>query len=308
MTGLIQDIRFGLRQLRQSVGFSTVAIVTLALGIGANTAIFSLLNAVLLRNLPVQEPEQLVLFGKGSWRGSVDSLPNRSWQLFSYPFVREFRQKNQVFSDVGAVSSILFTTHGRVAGGTNLEKVAAELVSGSFFHVLGVTPAVGRVLADSDDQTIGGHPVAVASYSWWQRRFGKRPDVLGKSVTIGNTVYTVIGVTSPDFFGVTVGQSPDLWIPLAMEKEISPGWNGLDKNLFQSLYVVARRKPGISIEQANVNTNLLFHQILHEYVGAQPSPQQLNDIDHAQIVLTSAATGLSQLRREFSVPLRVLMT
>ena len=307
MTGFIQDIRFGLRQLRKSVGFSSVAIITLALGIGANTAIFSLLNAVLLRNLPVQDPQQLVLFGKGSWRGSVDSLPNRSWQLFSYPFVREFRQKNEVFSDVGAISSILFTTHGRVAGGQNLEKVDAELVSGSFFHVLGVTPVLGRVLTDFDDQTIGGHPVAVASYSWWQKRFGKRPDVVGKSITIGNTVYTVIGVAPQDFFGVTVGQSPDLWIPLAMEKEISPGWNGLDKNLFQSLYVVARRKPGVSIEQANANTNLLFKQILHEYAGTQPSQQALNDIDHAQIVLTPAATGLSQLRRQFSAPLKILM-
>jgi len=307
MTGFIQDIRFGLRQLRKSIGFSSVAIITLALGIGANTAIFSLLNAVLLRNLPVQEPQQLVLFGKGSWRGSVGSLPNRSWQLFSYPFVREFRQKNQVFSEVGAVNSILFTTHGRVAGGTNLEKVGAELVSGSFFHVLGVTPILGRVFADSDDQTIGGHPVAVASYSWWQRRFGKSPDVLGKSVTIGSTVYTLIGVAPPDFFGVTVGQSPDIWIPLAMEKEISPGWNGLDKNLFQSLYVVARRKPGVSVEQANANTNLLFKQILHGYVGSQPSQQELNDIDHAQIVLTPAGMGLSQLRRQFSAPLKILM-
>jgi predicted permease len=307
MTGLIQDIRFGIRQLRKSVGFSSVAIITLALGIGANTAIFSLMNAVLLRNLPVQQPQQLVLFGKGSWRGSVDSLPNRSWQLFSYPFVREFRQKNEVFSDVGAVNSILFSTHGRVAGATNLEKVGAELVSGSFFHVLGVTPVLGRVLTDSDDQTIGGHPVAVASYSWWQKRFGKRPDVLGKSVTIGSTVYTLIGVAPSEFFGVTVGQSPDIWIPLAMEKEISPGWNGLDKNLFQSLYVVARRKPGVSVEQANANTDLLFKQILHEYVGAQPSQQELNNIDHAQIVLTPAATGLSQLRREFSTPLTILM-
>ncbi|SRR5579871_177464 len=307
MTGLIQDIRFGLRQLRKSAGFSSVAIITLALGIGANTAIFSLLNAVLLRNLPVQEPQQLVLFGKGSWRGSLDSLPNRSWQLFSYPFVREFRQKNEVFSDVGAISSILFATHGRVDGRQNLEKVDAELVSGSFFHVLGVTPVLGRVLADSDDQTIGGHPVAVASYSWWQKRFGKRPDVVGKTVTIGSTVYTIIGVAPQDFFGVTVGQSPHIWIPLAMEKEISPGWNGLDNNLFQSLYVVARRKPGVSIKQANANTNLLFKQILHEYVGAQPSQQQLNDIDHAQIVLTPAATGLSQLRRQFSVPLQILM-
>ncbi len=307
MTGLFQDIRFGLRQLRKSAGFSSVAVITLALGIGANTAIFSLLNAVLLRNLPVREPQQLVLLGKGSWRGSVDSLPNRSWQLFSYPFLREFREKNQVFSDVGAVSSILFATHGRVAGGANLEKVDAELVSGSYFHILGITPILGRVLSDSDDQTIGGHPVAVASYSWWQKRLGRRPDVVGKTVTIGSTVYTVIGVAPPEFFGVIVGQSPDLWIPLAMEKEISPGWNGLDKNLFQSLYLVGRRKPDVSIEQASINTNLLFRQILQSYVGPQPSPKQLDDIRNAQIALTPAATGLSQLRRDFSSPLKILM-
>lgn len=307
MTGLAQDVRFGLRQLRKSAGFTSIAVITLALGIGANTAIFSLLNAVLLRNLPVQEPTQLVLFGKGGWRGSIDSLPNRSWQLFSYRFFREFRQKNEAYSDMAAVSSILFDTHGRVAGGTNLEKVSAELVSGSFFHTLGVKPILGRVLSDSDDQIIGGHPIAVASYSWWQKRFGKRPDIVGKTLNIGSTVYTVIGVAPPEFFGVNVGQSPDLWIPLAMEKEISPGWNGLEKNLFQSLYVVARRKSDVSMEQAQANTNLLFKQILHEYVGEQPSQQQVADIEHAQIALTPAATGLSQLRRQFSSPLKILM-
>jgi len=307
MTGLFQDIRFGVRQLRKSIGFTSVAVITLALGIGANTAIFSLLNAVLLRSLPVQDPQQLVLFGKGNWRGSVDSLPNRSWQLFSYQLFREFRQKNEAYSDVAAVSSILFATHGRVAGGTNLEKVDAELVSGSFFQTLGVRPLLGRVLTNSDDQIIGGHPIAVASYSWWQERFGKRPDILGKTFTIGSTVYTLIGVAPPEFFGVSVGQSPDVWIPLAMEKEISPGWNGLEKNLFQSLYLVARRKPGVSMEQADANTNFLFKQILHEYVGAQPSQQQLADIEHAQIALTPAASGLSQLRRQFSSPLKILM-
>ena len=307
MTGLLQDVRFALRQLRKSIGFTSVAVITLALGTGANTAIFSLLNAVLLRNLPVKDPQQLVLFGKGSWRGSIDSLPNRSWQLFSYRFFREFRQKNEAYSDVAAVSSILFATHGRVDAGTNLEKVDAELVSGSFFHTVGVRAILGRVLTDSDDQIVGGQPIAVASYSWWQKRFGKRPDILGKTFTIGSTVYTIIGVAPPEFFGVSVGQSPDVWIPLAMEKEISPGWNGLEKNLFQSLYVVAQRKPGISVEQADANTNLLFKQILHEYVGSQPSHQQSADIEHAQIALTPAATGLSQLRRQFSSPLKILM-
>ena len=307
MENLLQDIRYAWRQLRNSIGFTSVAVVTLALGIGANTAIFSLLNAVLLRNLPVEEPQQLALFGKGNWRGSVDSLPNRSWQLFSYRFFREFRQQNEAYSDVAAVSSILFATHGRVAGAINLEKIDAELVSGSFFPALGVRPILGRLLTDSDDQIIGGHPLAVASYSWWQKRFGKRHDIVGKTFTIGSTLYTIIGVAPPEFFGVIVGQSPDIWMPLAMEKEISPGWNGLEKNLFQSLYVVGRRKPNVSLEQAGANTNLLFRQILREYVGGQPSQQQLSDIEHAQIALTPAATGLSQLRREFSSPLKILM-
>jgi len=155
MTGIVQDFRFGVRQLRKSPGFTSVAVITLALGIGANTAIFSLLNAVLLRSLPVQKPEQMVLFGNGNWRGSIDSLPNRSWQLFSYKFFREFRQKNQAYSDVAAVSSILFATHGRVAGGANLEKINAELVSGSFFHTLGVNPLLGRVLTEELWKTSG---------------------------------------------------------------------------------------------------------------------------------------------------------
>ena len=306
-TSLMQDVRYALRQSRNNPGFTAVAVLTLALGIGANTAIFSLLNAVLLRNLPIRQPEQLMLFGKGMWRGSVDDLPNRSWQLFSYPFFREFRQKNQVFSEVAAIDSIMFSTHCRVIDGKNLEKINAELVSGTYFDTLGVSPVLGRVLTDADDGTPGGHPVAVASYSWWQRRFSNDPNVIGKTVTIRSTLYTVIGVAPPEFFGATVGQSPDVWIPLAMEKEISPGWNGLDKNLFQSLYIIARRKPDVSDDQAGANTNVLFKRIIRQYAGAQPSQKQLDDIRHAEIVLTPAAKGLSQLRQEFSSPLKILM-
>jgi predicted permease len=306
-TGLMQDLRYALRQLRKHPGFTAVAVLTLALGIGANTAIFSLLNAVLLRNLPLRQPEQLMLFGKGTWRGSMDDLPNRSWQLFSYPFFREFRQKNQVFSEVAAIDSIMFSTHGRVADGTNLEKINVELVSGTYFDMLGVRPLLGRVLTDADDRTPGGHPVVVANYSWWQRRFAKDANVIGKTVTIRSTAYTVIGVAPPEFFGATVGQSPDMWIPLAMEKEISPGWNGLNENLFQSLYIIARRRPNVTPEQAGANTNLLFKQTIRQYAGAQPSRKQLDGIQHAEIVLTPAAKGLSQLRHEFSSPLKLLM-
>ena len=307
MESIFQDLRYAVRQLRKSPGFIAIAVLTLALGIGANTAVFSLLNAVLLRNLPVLEPQQLMLFGTGTWAGSIDNLPNRSWQLFSYPFFREFRLKNQVFSDVAAINSISFDTHGRVAGGANLEKIGVSLVSGTYFHVLGVNPIFGRVLTDADDQTPGGHPIAVASYVWWQRRFGKNPDAVGKTVMIRSTLYTIVGVAPPEFFGVTVGESPDLWIPLAMAKEISPGWNGLNENLFQSLYIIARRKRDVTTDQASANTNLLFKQILREYVGPQPSQKQLDDIQHAQILLTPAATGVSHLRRRFSSPLKILM-
>jgi predicted permease len=323
---LFQNIRFGLRMLARSPGSSALAILALALGIGANTAIFSLFNAVLLRNLPVPRPDQLVLFGKGEWVGSQSDLPNRSWQLFSYNCYREFQRKNRVFSDVAAIDSILFTTHGRVAGGaggqlsgvqtsgaqssgvsSNLEKITAELVSGTYFQTLGVKPILGRTLTDADDTTPGGHPVAVANYSWWRRRWAADPSAVGARVTIGSTVYSIIGIAPPEFFGVTVGQAPDLWIPLAMEKEISPGWNGLNDNLFQSLYIFARRKPGVSVPQASANTNLLFQQIVHDYAGPQPSPKQLDDIGHAKVELTAAATGLSQLRHEFASPLQILM-
>ncbi len=304
---LSRSLRFGMRMIGRNRGSSLVAILVVALGIGANTAIFSLLHAVLLRSLPVARPGELVLFGKGEWVGSMDELPNRSWQLFSYPAFRDFRGRNHVFSDVAAVSSILFTTHGRVGGAAQMEKISAELVSGSYFPMLGVKAAVGRVLTDADDVTPGGHPVAVASYAWWQRRLARGAGVLGARVAIGTTVYRIVGVAAPEFFGTTVGQAPDLWIPLAMQKEISPGWNGLEKSLFQSLYVMARLKPGVTRERAQANVNVLFQQMLHGYVDPQPSASQLAALAHAKIELTPAATGLSQFRQQMTAPLEILM-
>ena len=304
---LVQNVRFGLRMLMRSPASSLIAVLTLALGIGANTAIFSLLNVVLLRELPVPEPDRLVLFGKAEWAGSTNELPNRNWQMFSYRGYRDFRSKNSVFDDVAAVHSILFTTHGRVASSQNLEKVAVELVSGSFFHTLGVNAAIGRALTDADDAEPGAHPVAVANYAWWEKRLGRAPSVLGTQVTVGGTTYTIIGVTPPGFFGAIVGQSPDLWIPLSMEKQISPGWNGLDDDLFQSLYLFARRKPSVSLQQAGANVNVLFQQMVQGYAGPHPSAQVLDNISHAHIELTPAATGLSHVRQQLTGPLFMLM-
>src|SRR5215472_1705009 len=276
MSELLQDLRYALRQLQENPGFAAVAMISLALGIGANTTIFSLLDAILFRNLPVALPEQLVLFGHGHWVGSMNGMPNKSWDLFSWPLYREFSARNDVFS-------------------------------GNFFDVLGVHAALGRTLTSDDDRTSGSGAVAVASYGWWMRQ-GRSPFVLGKSVRVGSSNYTIIGVAQRGFFGTTVGESPDFWIPLSMEKEISPGWNGLNDKDFQSLYLIARRKPDVSVWQASAETNTLFRQIIRgEYLGAKPSPRELASLKHAEVELTPAARGLSQLRLEMSLPLEILM-
>jgi predicted permease len=303
---LAQDVRYGLRQLRRNPGFTLVAVLTLALGIGANTAIFSLLNAVMLRELPVENPAQLVLFGNGRSAGSAGDFANTD--LYSYSFFREMRQKNQVFSEASAELSLMFgKMHGAVAGSGNLEPINVQLVTGTYFPMLGVKPILGRAFTAAEDEPAGGHPVAVASYSWWKSRFARDPSIVGKTVTLGSTVYTLIGVAPPEFFGTTVGESPDLWIPLSMEKQISPGWNGLEGDDFQSLYIFGRLKPGVTARHAQANVNLLARQIWRGSAGGVLTKQQQRTLEHANIELTPAARGLSRLRFEFSLPLKILM-
>lgn len=301
-----QDLRYGLRQLGRNPGFTSVAVLTLALGIGANTAIFSLLNAVMLRQLPVKDPGQLVLLGNGRARGSADSFafPN----AFSYLFYREMQQKNQVFSEVSAVLSLPFEhLHGAVEGSGDLEPMNVQLVSGTYFSMLGIKPVRGRMFTRADDEPAGGHPIAVASYAWWKRRLACDPSVLGKTVTFGSTVYTIVGIAPPEFSGTEVGRSPDLWIPLSMEKQVSPGWNGLDDKWFQSLYILGRLKPGVAVSKAEANVNLLARQIWHGFAGPVLTRDQQNRLERAHIQLTPAGRGLPHLRHLFSLPLQILM-
>jgi predicted permease len=302
-----RDLRYAWRTLRKNPGFAAVAVLTLALGIGANTAIFSLLNAVLLRTLPVREPQQLVFFGRALAAGSTGFIPSGRTELLSYPFFRDFRRENQAYTDVAAIGSLLYDTHGRVASGSDLEKIKVELVSGNYFGTLGVNAIAGRTLSDADDVTAGGHPVAVASYSWWQRRLAGSPSAIGATISIASRTYVVIGVAPRGFSGMTVGQAPDLWIPLAMQQEISPGWHGRDQPMFRTLHLIGRLKPGVTRGQAQTATNLLFRQILRTYVGSQPSERTLSNIERAYIDLTAATAGRSNLRAQFSSPLKILM-
>src|SRR5215475_13958797 len=286
MQTLWQDLRYGVRMLLKSKMFTLVAVLSLALGIGANTAIFSLLDAVLLRSLPVREPEKLVFFGRGLSGAAYNDFPNKSWGSFSYPFYREARRLNEVFSDVAAT----------------------QIVSGSYFPTLGVNASLGRVITDADDQVPGAHPVAVVSYDWWERWLGGDPAAVGKTVTIDKVSYTVIGVAPKEFFGTAVLEKPDMWIPLAMEAQMPPThWNFREDWTFQSNYLIARLKNGVSAEQASVAVNLLFKQFLQRWASAKPSVDRSQDIQRAKIELTPGGRGFSYSRLRFSLSLRILM-
>jgi predicted permease len=305
---MIQDIRHGLRLLLKNPGFTAIAALTLALGIGANTAIFNLLDTLLLRTLPVRQPGRLVLFGDGTWAGSTDGFPDSSCRLFSYPFFREALERNKSMSGLAAVLSLRSDLHATIGGRPEAEAVTARLVSGTYFPTLGVGATLGRVLTESDDLTPGAHPVAVASYAWWKRRFNLSPSVVGSTITVRSTVYTIVGVAAPEFFGTRVGESPDLWIPLAMEAQISPGWNGLKNNLFQSLYIIGRLKPGVTMAQAGADVNLVFQQVLRDYAGTNPGAAALKALKGARIDLTPAAGGIRGVGSDLSAPLWILMT
>ncbi len=305
---MLQDIRYGLRILLKKPGFTLIAVLSLALGIGANTAIFSLLDAVMIRSLPVQQPERLVLFGKGEDQGLTNAFPDRSWDLFSYPFYRQAQQRTDVFSGVASLLSMQWNVHGFVNGSNDIEPLGVQLVSGTYFDVLGVKPGLGRVFTDADDQTPGGHPIAVVSHAFWEKRLGGDPSAVGKPITIDETTYTIVGVGPKEFFGTTVGSAPDLWVPLAMEKQIPPAhWDQRNNEKSQSLNVIARLKDGVTAEQANSVINLVFKQALQARAGAQPDPERLQDIQNASIDLTAVSKGLSSLRTQFSLSLKVLM-
>ena len=307
MNSLWQDLRYGLRGMLRSPGLTAVAVLSLALGIGANTAIFSFVNALIMKMLPVQNPKALVWFGPGDAQGNNGGFPDGDMNLFSYLMYRDIAQRNQVFSGVAAVCSWQFGLNGIVERSGHLEPMKAQLVSGTYFNVLGVNPILGRTFSDADDQVLGGHPVAVISYGWWTTRFARDPGVIGQTLKIGDTLYTIIGVAPREFFGATVGDSPDMWVPLQMMDAISRGPHKLNDRFYEALDLFARLKPGVSVAEANAGVNTALKALLQEYAGPQPSQEHLTDIQKAHIDLRPASTGKSLLRGEFAAPLWMLM-
>jgi putative ABC transport system permease protein len=298
-------LRYTVRVLLKSPSFTLVAILSLAFGIGANTAIFTLLDQVLLRSLPVQAPEQLRVFHfTGGDEGSLRSR-DEGGLYFSYPMYRDLRDRNTVFS--GMIATLHYEIAANWHGQT--ERATSELVSGNYFDVLGVRPALGRMFQQSDDVAPEANPIAVLSYGYWQRRFGGDPTILNQTIRLNNHPFTVVGVAARNFRSVVVGDAPDLFEPMLMKTQITPGWNDLDERRSRWLNIAARLKPGVTAKQAEAAMNPLWYSLREmELEQMHNPPQRLRtEFLKTHLSLLDGAKGLSPLRNEFSRPLVALM-
>jgi predicted permease len=251
-----QDARYAVRMLGKNPGFAVIALLTLGLGIGANTAIFSLINTALLRPLPVERPDRLVTLNNGAER--------KMFPAFSYPNYKDFRDRNDVFSGLmGYRFAQLSLSHD----GVN-ERLWGFLVTGNYFETLGVKAALGRVISAEDDQGAGAHPVAVVSYKCWRQRFGGEPDVIGKNVIVNGQSYTIIGVAQPGFSGTEVIVTPEMWFPMTMQAQIEPGLQWLDDREWKTVSLMGRLKPGVGVRQAQTSLNSIASQLEREYPSA----------------------------------------
>ncbi len=305
MTSVLADLRLALRGLRRSPLFSIVAILSLALGIGANTAIFTLIDQVLLRKLPVRDPDQLVmLYQQGSHNGS-----NMGTRMHSYPLYQDLQQKAEPLSEVLCRRLV----PASVTVDNQTERVEAEMVSGNYFTMLGVQPAAGRVFSSNDDQAYMGHPVVVLGYDYWVSRFASDPAVVGRTIRVNNYPMTVVGVSAAGFAGIDPAQAPQIRVPIQMKPVMVPDWDWvhMDDRRTRWVQVFARLKPGYTIESAAAPLQGLFTQI-RTYESTLPaakdwSPYSRQQFLKGQLRVEAAAMGFSGLRNDFSTALIVLM-
>ena len=306
MNTLLSDLRFAFRGLRRSPLFSIVAILSLALGIGANSAIFTLIDQVLLRKLPVARPDELVmLYQQGSHNGS-----NMGARMHSYPIYQDYQQRAEPLAEV--LCRRLVPASVNIDNRT--ERLHAELVSGNYFSMLGVKPAIGRLFnSQEDDQVYQGHPVVVLSYDYWVSRFARDPGVIGRKILVNDSPMTIIGVSAAGFAGIDPAQAPQIRVPILMKPVMTPEWNWLhmDNRRARWVQVFARLKPGYTVESAAGPLQGLFTQI-RTYEMTLPAAKDWSAFSRdrfmkGQLLATSAAMGYSPLRNDFSTPLLVLM-
>ena len=303
METLLQDIRYGLRMLRKSPAFTLVAVITLALGIGANTAIFTLVNAILLKMLPVKDPSQLVVVGNPEhvhdrWVGSP------AVEFFSVPLYRDLdNRSSEVFTGMLASGEV---HRIRVQGhyGEITSNATGVLASGNYFSVLGVNALFGRVF--NEEGAKGSNPVAVLSYGFWTGKFGGNQEVIGQELLLNGHTYTVIGVAPPGFFGDTVGDAQDFWVPLSMQEQLIAGRSWLGNYSASWLHLIGRLRPGVSVNRAKAALNVTFQQLVNGPVGARFSRSDREELRQAKIEVSAGGRGLSELRGNFFEPLMLL--
>ncbi len=302
LESILQDLRYALRILGRSPGFTAVVVLTLGLGIGANTAIFSLIDAVLLKMLPVRQPEQLALLRRDN-NGEISNS-------FSYYTYKQILEKNQVFSDALAY----YPLRMNVSINNSVEPaVSGQLVSGNYFSVLGVNAVLGRAIIPSDDRAPGESPVCVISNNYWRRRFAADPAVLGKTINISGSPFTIVGVTPAEFFGLEVGGSMDISVPLMMQQQVMPGIRSfIDGSNFKNIFtVMGRLRPDFTLEKARASLVLLYRHIVDERIARFSGRAKEGTIQSwrgEKLVLESGSQGLSELRWKYSRPLMTLMT
>jgi predicted permease len=312
-----QDFRFNLRLLRKAPGFTFIAVLTLALGIGANTAIFSVLESVLLRSLPVHNPGELVLLTDPDQHGTNFGSQNGSRSQLAYSEFEYLRDHNDVFSSVFAADSFLPQLEVLIGDASNgngeKQQARIKLVSGGYFTTLGLNPAAGRFFTAEADRARGGSPVAVVSYSFWKQRYALNPSILEQTIRLRQTSFAIIGVAPPGFFGETVGESPDVWVPMIMQSAVYPGQDYLSPspqgllNEYEWLQVIGRLKPGVSLAQANAATNVQFTQCLAAAAGGRMTAEERKGSFNQYLELRPGGRGSSTLRNGFGQPLRFLM-
>jgi predicted permease len=307
---LMQDIRHAIRILRASPGFTLVAIASLALGIGANTAIFSLLNQVLLTTLPVREPQALVLFTNPESQGIGIGSQSGERSLMTYQEFLALQRSATTLSSVMAASSSLQRVPARLDG-AEPEELPISVVSTSYFSTLGVAAAVGRTFEGAREPAEGAVPHAVISHELWQRRFGGRADVIGRPIALREGTFQIIGVAPASFLGETVGQRPDAWLPLANLPQILPGrpWlhdipGTVEKVMW--LQVFGRLRPGASLEAASAEANVAFRQELSAFYAALPDAEGRRGFMNQRLTVRPAAGGASAVT-DFANPLLVLL-
>ncbi|HEX7283377.1 MAG TPA: ABC transporter permease [Vicinamibacterales bacterium] len=306
MTLPTNDLKLAIRGLFRSPLFSIVAILSLSLGIGANTAIFTLIDQILLRKLPVKNPEELVmLYQSGPHSGS-----NMGIRMHSYPIYQEYQRRAEPLAEVIARR----LADASVSVDNQTERVEVEMVSGNFFNMLGVSAAAGRVFnSQEDDQVYQGHPVVVLGYDYWHRRFNRDPGVVGKKILVNNYPMTIVGVSAPGFAGIDPARSPQIRVPIQMKPVIVPEWQWLrmDDERSRWVQVFARLKPGYTVETAQAPLQGLFTQIRqHEMTlpGARNwTPFIRERFMQGRLNVEQAAIGYSPLRNDFSTALIVLM-